>query len=59
MKDALFLALILVGYSTGLVVFLSSFENLKLRDALNYNLLGGLIVFILLSAVYYWRNRKK
>jgi len=57
MKDALYFAIILTGYGTGLLVFVSSFDKMSITTALNYNLIGGVIVFLFLSLVNFVRKR--
>ena len=58
MKDALYSSLIVVAYSTAMIVFLSSFEEMSLIMALNYNILGGVLIFSILTFIEYIRKRK-
>jgi len=57
MKDALYFAIILTSYGAGLLVFVSSFDMVSITTALNYNLIGGVIVFLFLSLVNFVRKR--
>ena len=58
MKDALYSSLIVVAYSTAMIVFLSYFEEMSLIMALNYNILGGILIFSMLTFIEYIRKRK-
>lgn len=59
MKDTLYVVLIILGYTTSLIVFLFSFKEISLTSALIYNLIAGVFIFILLSFIEWFNNNKK
>ena len=59
MKESFYSVIIIIAYSTSLLVFLFSFDEMSLSKALIYNMLGGGIVLVILFFIERLKNNKK